>query len=501
MVDTAQFASDLNVARFVDKLREEHDPATRALLHRLLLEEWNKSGFNLKQLGKLRRQMIASGARIAIQKAVVETLAANGQDVRLAEGVLSNLVEIQKIFEQRYRDERMGADLCAMTLLWGVGSLCAREGKNLDKCLHGILDVGIAIARADKGNIQLLEHEAVVLTMAAQRGFGHAFLKYFECVRDGPSACAAAMRSGERVIVEDVTTSEIFIWQPSMNVLVQAGVRAVTSTLLISSAGNRLGMISTHFREPHHPSERELGFMDLLARQAADYLERKRVEDIEETRVREIQHRSSNQLAVVQTIAHQTLSGDPSLAEAKRVFDARLQALAQANRQLNKSSWSRVNLSEMVHSAMAPFGDRMLIDGVGVMVGAQHAQSFSLALHELATNAAKYGALSTESGRVKIFWTITPDGKDNRLKFKWKETGGSPVVAPAGHGFGTSLLKATFPDVRIDYSVEGLTCEIDVVLGRAEPGASSNPQFRRNLTSDGLRPGCCIASRPSDASP
>jgi GAF domain-containing protein len=143
------------------------------------------------------------------------------------------------------------------------------------------------------------------------------------------------MRSGERVVVEDVRTSEIFVGQPSMNVLVRAGVRAVTSTLLISSAGNRLGMISTHFREPHHPSERELGFMDLLARQASDYLERKRAEDIEQTRVREIQHRNSNQLAVVQTIAHQTLSGDPSLAETKKVLDARLQALAQANRQLN----------------------------------------------------------------------------------------------------------------------------------------------------------------------
>jgi hypothetical protein len=127
MDDTAQFSSDLNVARFVDKLREEHDPATRALLRRLLLEEWNKSGFNLKQLRKLRRQVIGSSARIAIQKAVVETLAANGQDVRLAEGFLCNLVEIQTIFEERYRDERLAADLCAMTMLREVGSLCARE--------------------------------------------------------------------------------------------------------------------------------------------------------------------------------------------------------------------------------------------------------------------------------------------------------------------------------------------------------------------------------------
>src|SRR6516225_1293046 len=216
---------------------------------------------------------------------------------------------VDKLREEHDRDERMAADL---TMLREVGSLCAREGKNLDKCLHEILDAGIAIAGADKGNIQLLEPGVAVLTIAAQRGFGPAFLKYFEYVDDGPSACAAAMRSGERIVVEDVTTSGIFAGQPSMDVLVCAGVRAVISTLLISSAGNLLGMISTHFREAHHPSERQLGFMDLLARQAADYLERKRAEEIEETRVREIRHRSNN---VIQAIAHQTLSADRSVVE------------------------------------------------------------------------------------------------------------------------------------------------------------------------------------------
>jgi PAS domain S-box-containing protein len=103
---------------------------------------------------------------------------------------------------QKRAQERMAADLRAMTLLREVGSLCAREGKNLDKCLQEILDAAIAIAGADKGNIQLLEPEAGVLMIAAQRGFGPAFLKYFEYVGDDPTACAAAMRSGERVIIE-----------------------------------------------------------------------------------------------------------------------------------------------------------------------------------------------------------------------------------------------------------------------------------------------------------
>jgi two-component sensor histidine kinase len=206
-----------------------------------------------------------------------------------------------------------------------------------------------------------------------------------------------------------------------------------------------------------------------------DITNQKRAQEIEETLMHEIQHRSNNQLAVIQAIAHQTLSGQLSLAEAKKVFDARLQALARANRQLSESSWSRVNLREIVRSAMAPFGGRTMIDGVDVMVGAEHVQNFSLALHELATNAAKYGGLSNESGKVEICWTIAGNGRDNRLRFIWEERGGPRVVAPTRRGFGTALLKATFPDVRIDYSVEGLICEIDLVLGRGEPAHPAAP--------------------------
>jgi two-component sensor histidine kinase len=90
------------------------------------------------------------------------------------------------------------------------------------------------------------------------------------------------------------------------------------------------------------------------------------------------------------------------MVEAKKIFDARLQALARANRWLNELNRSHANLREIVRSALAPFGDRTMVDGVGVMVGAQHAQSFSLALHELATNAAKYGALCPAARQMKV---------------------------------------------------------------------------------------------------
>ena len=307
-----------------------------------------------------------------------------------------------------------------------------------------------------------------VLTIAAQRGFEDPFLNFFASVRDDASACAAAIRSGERVIVEDVRESEIFAGQPSKDVLIDAGVCAVTSTPLMASSGNLLGMISTHFVTPHRPSERELHLMDLLARQTADYLERKRADEIEATLVSEIQHRNNNLLAVIQTIATQSFSGTRTLAEARETFERRLHALARANRELTKSNWTGVNLSELVRLELQPYAERTTVDGMDIILSPQHAQNFSLTLHELATNAAKYGALSNGSGKVGVSWTITRQTNNNKLEFKWQERGGPPVIVPTRQGFGTALLKGTFPDARIDYAIEGLSCKIYIPLEHDE---------------------------------
>jgi two-component sensor histidine kinase len=362
-------------------------------------------------------------------------------------------------------ETRIAVDLLAMTRLNQLNNRLVREGNEVDKCLNEIVDTAIAISGSDKANVQLFDADSDALFITAQRGFDDRFVKFFADVRDDASACAAAMRAGHRVVVEDVTCSEIFAGKPSQMVLIDAGVRAVISTPLMSSTGNLLGMISTHFNKPHRPSERELHLMDLLARQGADYLERKRAEAVEKTLIREVQHRSNNLLSVVQAVANLTLSGDRSLAKAKKSFEQRLQALARANRELSRSNWSGVNLSEIVQLELKPFADRTIVEGADVMLAHQQAENLSLALHELATNAAKYGAFSNGDGKLAVSWTTTGKNGTKRLKFKWREDGGPPIVAPTHHGFGTSLLKATFADVRIEYASQGLRCEIDIPLG------------------------------------
>ena len=140
--------------------------------------------------------------------------------------------------------------------------------------LHDILDAAIEITGAQMGNIQLLDGDSLRIT--AQRGFDRPFLEFFASVHGDQAACGAALQRGERVIVDDVLNSPIFVGTPALDVMIAAGARAVQSTPLVSRSGRLLGMFSTHYRRaPQQPSERVLRLLDILARQAADLIEHK----------------------------------------------------------------------------------------------------------------------------------------------------------------------------------------------------------------------------------
>jgi len=170
--------------------------------------------------------------------------------------------------------DRLAADLSAMTRLQNLAALAVRPGVDFRSLLGEVLDAAIAITAADKGNVQMLDPVTGGLRIAAHRGFGPAFLEFFEHVCEQAASCGAAMRSRERILIEDITKSRVFQGTPSLQMLLNENVRAVQSTPLVDRTGKVLGMISTHFGRFHRPSENELRFLDILARQAADWLER-----------------------------------------------------------------------------------------------------------------------------------------------------------------------------------------------------------------------------------
>ena len=174
-------------------------------------------------------------------------------------------------------NEKLASDLAAMTRLQQLSTKLVQT-HDMGSLMNDILDVAIEIAGADMGNIQLLEPESDALKIVAQRGFESDFLEFFDSVHGGVAACGKAMELGERVIVEDVATSPIFTGTSARDVMLSAGARAVQSTPLANRSGRLVGIFSTHYRKPHHPTERQLTLLDLLARQAADFVERSQTE-------------------------------------------------------------------------------------------------------------------------------------------------------------------------------------------------------------------------------
>lgn len=144
---------------------------------------------------------------------------------------------------------------------------------NHHSLLTWTVDASISITSADMGNVQLFDAGSGALHIAAQHGFRAPFLDYFGSVHEGEAACGLALKNGDRVIVDDVTESPIFQGTRALEVLLDAGVRAVQSTPLIGSSGALLGVLSTHWCSPSHPGNRDLLELDLLARTVSNCLE------------------------------------------------------------------------------------------------------------------------------------------------------------------------------------------------------------------------------------
>jgi PAS domain S-box-containing protein len=197
---------------------------------------------------------------------------------------------------------------------------------------------------------------------------------------------------------------------------------------------------------------------------ARDITERKRSDEHIATLAREAEHRAKNVLATVQATVNLSRSDTPD--GLKRVIEGRVQALANVHGLLVKARWAGAELSSIVAQELAPYlGEdeaRARIDGPHVLLMPNTAQAIAVALHELATNAAKYGSLSVRRGRVEVTWSRAAAGP---LILRWTESGGPPTRKPTRKGFGTHVIGRMIREqlkgeMQFDWRAEGLACEI-----------------------------------------
>jgi PAS domain S-box-containing protein len=496
-------------------------------------------------------------------------------------------------WRRKFVERTRGARVDDILQLQQISTSLIQQG-NLDSLYEQLLDSAINIMSADMGSIQKFDSEQNELRLLKCRGFHPKLVDFWQRVGlDSTTSCGVALSAERRIVVPDTEACNFMAATADLDASRWSGIRAVQSTPLVSRSGRLLGMISTHWRRPHQPAERELRLFDGLARQAADLIERCEVEaalqereerfrwlasivessddaiysrdldgyitswnkgaellygytaaeavgkpitilippdrrdeefdilvrisrnehvaryetlrrrkhgslidvslavspiksaqgmvlgiskiarDITERKrsaqqiaalAREAEHRTRNVLATVQTTVHLSRADTPE--GLKRAIEGRIQSLANVHALFVQSRWIGAELYTLAKQELAPYCQddeaRARIAGPHLLLEPNRAQIMAVTLHELATNAAKYGALSVTVGHVDVNWSLTVDG---RLVLRWCESGGPPVKIPTRQGFGTGAMERMIGDqpkgkVRLDWCANGLVCEI-----------------------------------------
>ena len=216
----------------------------------------------------------------------------------------------------------------------------------------------------------------------------------------------------------------------------------------------------------HDDDGRMIGAVNMLV----DISAHKQAEARQKALIDELNHRVKNTLATVQALATQTIRGDDAAKEVRDRFSARLFALSRAHDRLTCQGWQSADLRSIVEGVFAPYDDgRVSLEGDAVPLSPRTALTLAMVLHELATNAAKYGALSAPGGRLALSWQMADEAGSPRLHLAWEESGGPPVTRPERRGFGSRLVERSVVHqlngaAELQFRPAGVLCRMDIPL-------------------------------------
>lgn len=345
---------------------------------------------------------------------------------------------------------------------------------DLDQLYGKIVDAAVSITRSQFGTMQLLcpkddpSGREGQLQLLCHRGLPPDAIDYWRWVKPSArSSCTLALKVGQRALVPDFERWDEIAGTADLMAFRRVGIRSAQTTPLLSRSGQLLGMISTHWSEPHQPSDRDLRLLDILARQAADILERTIAENALRRREAELElacealresehaqkmlagemnHRVKNLFALVNTMIRFGAKSAQSKDEFASSLSGRLLALARAHELVlaggasDRASEFRSILRSVIEPHQTDGRQRFALAGDPVLMKPDAISGLALIFNELATNATKYGALAANEGAVAIDWHV----EDDALEVRWQETGGMPIAsAPEHSGFGSRLLDST----------------------------------------------------------
>jgi len=392
------------------------------------------------------------------------TTAPNGDDI-LFVGFLRD------ISRRRETEQRLARQAREARLLFDLTSLAAETNSFEDAlraCLEAICHVtrwpvGHALVLKGGGSGQLVttgvwhEEEEGVAAALKEATSGISF-------RRGVGLPGRVLETGEPHWVSNADEDESFLRKG-------LGFGAAFA-FPVKSEGRILAVLEFFSRDRAQPDAELMLTIRTLGEQVGRVLERKRMEEHQRLLINELNHRVKNSLAIVQSVASQTFKGDAAEPAARKAFDDRLSALAAAHDILTEQNWESASLHEVVRKTGSGCGageGRVRIAGPELRLEPRTAVALAMALHELCTNAVKYGSLSNEVGTVDIRWEVAGAEGARNLRLEWSEQGGPPVATPSRRGFGSRMIERALAselrgEVELQFLPEGLRCVVEAPL-------------------------------------
>ena len=382
---------------------------------------------------------------------------------------------LRDISKRRANEEQLRRQAQQTQLLFDVTAIAA-ETDSFEEALRSTLEaicrvtgwpVGHALVARKEGPMELVStsvwHEAEV-------GMATDIMRATEKMRFMPGVGLPGhiLQTGEPEWIGDAATNPNF-WRKGLGFQAAFGFP-------IKSGGRILAVLEFFARDTLEPDPQLLLTVRTLGEQVGRVLERKRTEEHQRLLINELNHRVKNTLAIVQGLAAQTLKGDDVQPQTRRALENRLAALAAAHDLLTSENWETAALRQVIVKAGLGCGaaeHRFEVQGPHLHLQPQTAVSVAMAIHELCTNAVKYGALSNDTGTVSVRWDIEGEGGDRRLRLVWQERGGPPVVQPERRGFGSRLIERGLAadlggTAKIDFDPEGVVCTVEARLPQEE---------------------------------
>jgi two-component sensor histidine kinase len=284
--------------------------------------------------------------------------------------------------------------------------------------------------------LELMPGDAELL-LRAGTGWSGGLVGTALVATDRNSQAGYTLASGGPVIVDNLESETRFRGQALLH---EHGVVSGLTIPIAGRDGRTYGVLGSHTTRTRSFSENDVSFLAAVANMIAGAIQRHQLDQRHELMIRELRHRSGNLFAQLLALFSQTAKNSRNIAELVPKFEARVLALANAHRLITESGWRSASLTEILGPLLAPFLDRISLAGPDVFLEPDPTFGLSAAVHELATNASKYGSLSVRSGRVEVTWSVQRTEQGLTLLFDWKERNGPPHKRNRRPGFGSKLM-------------------------------------------------------------